>query len=259
MGDRVHREYEEKKVGAAEAMARVESGNQIFFGEFTLFPKLCDAALADRRDQLTDIDVDCVCYTQMPKMVEVDPDGDHFTINDWHFGGISRKLHKAGRCNYIPLNTPSGLIEIASQAYAEAGGEALPLCQLDAPDEQHPLRLVSPHPRFRIHSQTGGNTRMGHKDKATLWLSEADAKKRNIEDGDLVAITNDHGRVHVEASVSYDIMEGVVCLLEGTWPIIESGVDTGGSPNMLTSTEPTLPSEGSRTHSVRVEVSKVTV
>ncbi len=156
-----------------------------------------------------------------------------------------------------PLNTPSGLIEIASQAYADAGGTSLPHCQHDAIDEQHPLRMITPHPRFRIHSQTGGHTRSGKKDKATLWLNEADAKKRNITDGDLVAITNDRGRIHVEASVSEDIMEGVVCLLEGAWPDIRNGVDTGGSPNMLTSTEPTLPSEGSRTHSVRVEVMRL--
>ncbi|BCS99137.1 4-hydroxybutyrate CoA-transferase [Desulfoluna limicola] len=108
MGDRVYREYDEKKASAAEAMAGVESGNRLFFGEFTLFPKLCDAALADRKDQLTDIGVDCVCYTQMPKMAEVDPDGEHFSINDWHFGGVSRKLHKAGRCNYIPLTYHQG-------------------------------------------------------------------------------------------------------------------------------------------------------
>ncbi|MBI9092342.1 MAG: molybdopterin-dependent oxidoreductase [Desulfobacterium sp.] len=171
--------------------------------------------------------------------------------------------HRVGLSEFIankennPLNTPSGLIEIASQAYARAGGRVLPLCQSSAPDKNLPLRMISPHPRFRIHSQTGGNTPMGQKDKATVWLNETDAKNLNIRDGDLVAITNTQGRIHVAASVSGDIMEGVVCLLEGAWPDIEFGVDTGGSPNMLTATEPTLPSEGSRTHSVRVKVERI--
>ena len=103
MGDRVHKEYEAKKASAAEAMAGVKSNNQLFFGEFTLFPRLCDAALADRKDELTGIAVDSVCFTQMPQMNKVDPKGEHFTLNDWHFGGVSRKLHREGSCNYIPL------------------------------------------------------------------------------------------------------------------------------------------------------------
>jgi len=55
--------------------------------------------------------------------------------------------------------------------------------------------------------------------------------------------------------ISEDIMQGVVCLPAGAWPELdENGTDTAGSPNLLTSTEPTLPSQGSRTHSGWVEV-----
>ncbi|WP_300673091.1 acetyl-CoA hydrolase/transferase C-terminal domain-containing protein [Desulfoluna sp.] len=108
MSDRLEREYELKRVGAAEAMAGIKSGDRVFYGEFTLFPRLCDAALADRRDELTGVNVDSVCFTQMPKVAELDPHGEHFILNDWHFGGISRKLHRMGRCNYIPLTYHQG-------------------------------------------------------------------------------------------------------------------------------------------------------
>jgi len=61
----------------------------------------------------------------------------------------------------------------------------------------------------------------------------------------------------IKAEVSEDIMMGVVCLLEGAWTCFnEEGVETNGSANVLTSTVPTMPSHGSRTHSVNVQVKK---
>ena len=62
--------------------------------------------------------------------------------------------------------------------------------------------------------------------------------------------------MRIVARVTEDIMPGVVCLLEGVWPSFGPGpIDIAGSVNVLTSTAPTLPSYGSRTHSVLVEVS----
>jgi len=64
--------------------------------------------------------------------------------------------------------------------------------------------------------------------------------------------------MHILARVTEDIMPGVVCLLEGVWPSFEpDGTDTAGAPNVLTSTVPTLPSLGSRTHSVLVQVAQI--
>ena len=55
--------------------------------------------------------------------------------------------------------------------------------------------------------------------------------------------------------VTKKMMKGVVCLHEGVWPSFDSnGIDTAGSVNILTSTVPTKPSYGSRTHSTLVEV-----
>jgi len=79
--------------------------------------------------------------------------------------------------------------------------------------------------------------------------------EREIVDGQPVCVTSPEGRVRIPALLTEDIMPGVVCLPEGAWPSFDSdGTDTAGSANVLTSTEPTLPSEGSRTHSVLVEV-----
>lgn len=156
-----------------------------------------------------------------------------------------------------PLDTPSGLIEISSEPYAQTGFSPYPTCRVLPPEKHYPLRLVSPHARFRIHSQTAGSSWSQERDRQVLWINTMDAEKREIEDGETVSVTSKAGRIDIEAFVTDEIMAGVVCLLEGAWPEIENGVDRAGSVNMLTSTEPTMPSHGSRTHSTLVEVTAV--
>jgi anaerobic dimethyl sulfoxide reductase subunit A len=66
------------------------------------------------------------------------------------------------------------------------------------------------------------------------------------------------GIIQIPLKVTEDNMEGVICLLEGVWQDLgENDTDHGGAANMLTSTDPTEPSMGSKTHSIPVEVSRV--
>ncbi len=153
-----------------------------------------------------------------------------------------------------PLNTPSGLIELSSAKYAETGFPPYPTCRILPVTEDCPLRLVSPHPRYRIHSQTANMRWFKDKERQVLWINPGDAEKRGIEDGKTIAVFNEIGCIHIEVFVTDGIMEGVVCLLEGGWPKITDNIETAGAVNMLTSTDPTKPSEGARTHSVLVEV-----
>ena len=96
-------DYRSKVTTAEKAVKIVNSGNCIFYGEFVLFPQLLDKALADRIHELQNIDVRGVCFTKLPKIVEEDPEGKHTTVSDYHFGGISRKLHDNNQCYYIPI------------------------------------------------------------------------------------------------------------------------------------------------------------
>ncbi|PKL37531.1 MAG: butyryl-CoA:acetate CoA-transferase [Spirochaetae bacterium HGW-Spirochaetae-1] len=95
-------EYENKLISADKAAALVQPGNKVFYGEFVLFPQACDEALAARAGELSDVDVRSVCFTQVPKVVEADPERKHFILNDYHFGTVSRRLHDENLCNYIP-------------------------------------------------------------------------------------------------------------------------------------------------------------
>jgi len=157
-----------------------------------------------------------------------------------------------------PLNTPSGRVEISSAAYAETGFSSIPECRVLEPTDEHPLRLITPHPRFRIHSQCDNIPWFKKREKQALWIHPRDADERGIKDGQRVHVSSPEGRVRIAVRVTEDIMPGVVCILEGAWPALEpDGTDTAGSVNVLTSTTPTRPSNGSRTHSVLVKVTRI--
>jgi anaerobic dimethyl sulfoxide reductase subunit A len=156
-----------------------------------------------------------------------------------------------------PLNTPSGQVEISSTAYAGTGYSSIPECRVLETTEGYPLRLVTPHPKLRIHSQYDNIPWFKEREKQALWIHPHDAAERGIENDGQVYVTSPEGRMRIIARVTEDIMPGVVCLLEGVWPSFEpDGTDTAGSVNVLTSTEPTLPSHGTRTHSVLVQVTR---
>jgi anaerobic dimethyl sulfoxide reductase subunit A len=109
-----------------------------------------------------------------------------------------------------------------------------------------------------VHSQGAQIPSILAQDEPVLWVHPSDADARGIKDGRPVLISSPEGRVRVPAKVTEDIMPGAVCLIEGVWPSFDAGgVDTAGSANVLTSTTPSEPSLGSRTHSVLVEISPV--
>ena len=101
-------EYGRKLISAEEAAELVKSGDWVQFGEFVMQPKDCDAALAARRDELSDVKIRVTNMSWTPRVVEADPERKHFIMNDWHFSGTSRKLHDSDLCNYIPVTYHEG-------------------------------------------------------------------------------------------------------------------------------------------------------
>lgn len=157
--------------------------------------------------------------------------------------------------DHRPLNTPSGRIEISCAAFARAGSSPLPQVRCAGPDRDYPLRLVTPHARHRINSQ---NANLAWADRPTdrcLTMHPDDGAARNLADGDRVRVSSRRGVMEVDVRLTRDIMPGCVCLKQGQWTNRDGrGVEQGGAANSLTSTRPTLPSGGSRTHSVFVQV-----
>ncbi len=166
--------------------------------------------------------------------------------------GLAEFIHDPDR---HPLATPSGRIELASAAYAGTGYPAVPIGRPFAPETAYPLRLITPHARFRINSQNSNIEWFRAHEPQELWMHPDDARERTIADHALVRVENSVGRMRVRVKTTADIMPGVVCLTQGQWPeFLADGAECAGSVNILTTTEPTLPSRGSRTHSIGVTV-----
>jgi anaerobic selenocysteine-containing dehydrogenase len=86
-------------------------------------------------------------------------------------------------------------------------------------------------------------------------MNPADTKKRGIQETHEVIVRSPRGKMQISVLITADIMPDVVCLLQGIWPRLDAnGMDQAGAANILTSTVPTEPCKGSRTHSVLVEV-----
>ncbi|NPU84615.1 MAG: butyryl-CoA:acetate CoA-transferase [Syntrophaceae bacterium] len=102
------KKYREKLKTAAEVAGMINSGDEIFFAEFTLRPESLDEALAARVEELTNVRLDGVCITKVPKFIEADPHRKHFIYDDWHISGVGRKLYQQGLCSYIPLTYHQG-------------------------------------------------------------------------------------------------------------------------------------------------------
>ncbi|WP_312650675.1 acetyl-CoA hydrolase/transferase family protein [Aminipila sp.] len=96
-------EYRNKLCTAEEAVKVVKSGDWIDVAVSLGFPTLLDAALAKRKEELTDVKVRGYLVLQPIQMVEHDPERKHFIYNSWHCSAYERKLCDRGLCNYIPM------------------------------------------------------------------------------------------------------------------------------------------------------------
>ncbi|MFO0752321.1 MAG: molybdopterin-dependent oxidoreductase [Thermodesulfovibrionales bacterium] len=126
------------------------------------------------------------------------------------------------------------------------------------------FQLLTPHPRYRVHSTHNINAYLNElykKDEAgrpahfkqakgplqtwagnahePVWMNPGDAQGLGIGHGDIVKIFNDRGAVLASAHLTHRTMPGIVLLAQGSYYTPgKDGVDRGGNPNTLTSQRP---------------------
>ena len=96
-------EYKSKLRTPEEAVKVVKSGDWIDYLTNLAFPELLDAALAKRKDELTDVKIRGNLVMKPLQTVESDPEREHFIYNSWHCSAYERSLCDKGLCNYIPM------------------------------------------------------------------------------------------------------------------------------------------------------------
>ena len=85
-------EYRSKLRTPEQAVQVIESGEWVDYGTALGMPTLLDAALAARRDELTDVKVRGNLMFGPLQIVECDPEQAHFTYHSWHCSAYERKL-----------------------------------------------------------------------------------------------------------------------------------------------------------------------
>ena len=82
----------------------MKSGDWLDYGAVTSQPDVFDKALAERVDELTDVNIRA-CLSLRPRaVIEADPNRQHFNFFNWHFSAYDRKKADLGLEHYMPCN-----------------------------------------------------------------------------------------------------------------------------------------------------------
>jgi biotin/methionine sulfoxide reductase len=149
-----------------------------------------------------------------------------------------------------PLPTPSGKIEIFSQAidsfgYDDCGGHPRwypPRPEAEADESRYPFHLLCNQPRQRLHSQLdyGDFSRSTKiRGREPVRINPTDAAERGISDGDIVRLFNARGDCLAAAVLSESVRQGVMQLATGAWfepddARADKAMCIHGNPNILT-------------------------
>ncbi|MDO8692081.1 MAG: molybdopterin-dependent oxidoreductase, partial [Dehalococcoidia bacterium] len=162
-----------------------------------------------------------------------------------------------------PLPTPSGKVEIFSQALAQRQQALLPpLPQYIAdpepspPQPSYPFLLVTVHSRKSVHSSFYNIPWLQEIEPHILCMNPVDATAQGVDDGQKVIVRSEIGAVVITAKLTERIMPGVVSIPQGAWyQLDEKGLDWSGSVNVLCPDD-ISPGEASVTNAVRVTVAR---
>ncbi len=148
------------------------------------------------------------------------------------------------------LGTPSGKIEIYSPVISKFEYDDCkahptwiePIEWLGSKiAKQYPLHIVSPHGKYRLHSQLNNSyirSLAEQSGKEPMVISSKDAKERGLKTGDIARVFNSRGEILVGVYVSDTIRNDVIAVCEGAWYSPENPGEASlchhGNVNVLT-------------------------
>lgn len=129
------------------------------------------------------------------------------------------------------FHTPSGRIEIASQAAVDIGLDLVPTPATDPAAADGLFRLLTPASHWRLNDSHANDRTIGRRSgPATFTMHPADASDLGIAQGDPVRLHNSAGQLTLEARVDDIAPRGVLVAYKGRWPKLEPG---GANVNVL--------------------------
>jgi len=115
--------------------------------------------------------------------------------------------------------TPSGKIEIASDAANADGHPRLPQPTADPRPQGGLFRLLSPASVWLMNSSYNEDPKVAEKLGAeTVTLNTADATRLGVRDGDTVIAANQTGRLELRVGVADVVPAGVALSHKSRWP-----------------------------------------
>jgi len=154
--------------------------------------------------------------------------------------------------NVFPA-TPSGKIELKSEALAARWGTQALLPEWRERDADYPLRLISPASDKRISSTLGGLP--GSRRAPPLLMHPEDAARRQLAPGGEVKVWNERGEVILPLKLTDAVPPGVVASEKGVWLATSR---TGQTISALVSADMRADvAEGACFNDTRVEVAVV--
>ena len=148
--------------------------------------------------------------------------------------------------------TPSGKIEIASDAFEAAGLPRAPQPWADARPANGKLRLLSPASPWRMNSSYDNEAKVRRQSPAAeVGLHPAEAASRGFVEGASVIVSSPAGRLPLSVKISEDIPRGVALVHKGRWPKLDP---SHANVNILNTGRRSDMGESSAVHSIEVEI-----
>jgi butyryl-CoA:acetate CoA-transferase len=95
--------YKKKLISPQSAAKLVHSGDWVDYSWGASAPQAFDQALAQRADELEDVQIRAAILLREPEIFKVDPTGEHFVLNTWYSGPHERTRVNQSGGFYNPL------------------------------------------------------------------------------------------------------------------------------------------------------------
>lgn len=131
----------------------------------------------------------------------------------------------------LAFDTPSGKIEVASDAAVAEGLPRLPSPEADPRPARGMFRLLSPASKWRLNDSYANDATVAKRSgPASVTIHPEDAAELGLSEGISVRLSNEAGAIELRAVIAALAPRGVLLSHKGRWPKLEG---SGANVNVL--------------------------